>query len=142
MRLKMPQHFLTLLFVSCLNGCSTNTVKAFDPSSATLVSTGSFTATNSHVVKGQLKFYKNGVSNVLALSDFKTEAGQPHTHILFSETLSGSNALDAGAIKTFEGDHYYNVSTQFETDTRRIVLLWNYDFSSTPVYAYALMNKI
>ncbi len=136
----------SVFFVSAflfLNSCSTKEVlTAFDPNGASLLSVGEFTSTNSHIVQGKLRFYRSGDNKILALTDFKTEAGAPHTHLYFCENLTGSNALDVGAIKTFSGDHYYTLNNSFETSSRPNILLWNSDLSANPLYAFATMTKI
>ncbi len=99
---------------------------AFDPSTYTLVSQGTF-KNGSHPTSGTAKLYKKGTAYTLVFEAFKTDAG-PDLRIYLSETTGARNFIELTELKN-TGNFYLVLPDNAMVNDRKQVLIWCKQFS-------------
>ncbi len=101
--------------------------EVFDTSQATLLVQGTC-VTNAHPTSGTVKVYLKNGSKYLVFSGFKTDAG-PDLRVYFSRTTNNTDFIDLGALKSINGNFYYDVGSTINTTNYNHVLIWCEDAS-------------
>jgi hypothetical protein len=131
---KTMKHALVFyLMLVCFSACKKEATQptmlneVFDSSQASLLAQGTFVA-NVHPTSGTVKVYLRDGSKYLVFSGFKTDSG-PDLRIYLSRSTNTTDFVDLGALKSTNGNFFYNLGSTINTTDYNHALIWCEDFS-------------